>query len=211
MPQCRCGGEGAPRSPSFLACPAAKALVTLPPTTVIQPCRQQEAPDFPPLLRDVPQPWVGKGPRRCSHKATLWGHGATRPQRSLHGHRVSLEPPTCAPCSGASPSLPHSCHPPLQQEFGVLSSSPSPTQQCSSQGWRCSSGHQEDTSLSPPWWQPLRVGYSGPAQAGQVSPSPPPRQGTSVGSRGEGRRDVFFRFVLFWGFGVFCLFPLGQF
>lgn len=97
VPWCGYGGEVAPRSPPFLACPTAKGLVALPPTMVTQPHHQQETPDFPLLLRDVTQLWMDEGPRHCTHKATLQGHGATHPQVSLCGHRVSLGPPHMYP------------------------------------------------------------------------------------------------------------------
>lgn len=52
----------------------------------------------------------------------------------------------------------------------------------------------------PWWWQPLRAGDSGPAEAERVSPLPPPQQGTGVDAREE---DEMF------SSGLFCSGVLG--
>lgn len=87
------------------------------------PTVSRKHPIFPLLLRDVTQLWMDEGPRHCTHKATLQGHGATHPQVSLCGHRVSLGPPHMYSMR-PMPWLPT----PLQQEFEVVSSSLNPTQ-----------------------------------------------------------------------------------
>lgn len=146
---------------------------------------------------------MGKEPQHCYHEVTVQGHGATRPQCSLCEHGVSLEPPHMPHALVSAPACPTDTTIPLQQEFGVPSYTPSPTQQCWSQGW-----HQEDKSLSPCNGSPCMQGTWDQHRQGEHRL--PFHHGTGPGLTQAGKEGKMFSSGLFC-FGVFCLFPPGQF
>lgn len=129
------------------------------------------------------------------------GYGAACPQLSPLGHRVGTEHPNVHQRPGATPEPSPYLYSPLQQEFGVLFSSPRNKAPPWAGSARCcvllgAPGH---VLVPPPWCLPTCVGYLGCCAA---SPAPLLQLGPALTQAGGGQSVLF-------SSGLFCSGVLG--